>query len=124
MPTFGFEGLNLALDELANWQQQFSVMNRLQTHGESIEERAKAKIGHYQDAIGPFPAWEELKESTQKKKSKRNLDQSPLLWDGFLHDDITHEVRRDSMGEVSLWVGIPEGAKSADYARRQERRQE
>jgi hypothetical protein len=120
MPTFGFTGLGVALSELTNWQRELSIASRLEEHGQSIEDRAKAKIGHYQSAVGPFKAWDELADATKRKKSPRGLENAPLLWDDNLRQDIEHRVQSIGSAEIGVWIGIPDGAPSSAYARRQE----
>ena len=60
-----------------------------------IEKDAKAQIGHYQDAVGPFQDWAPLADSTEAEKARKGypLD-APLLREGNLRDSIEHEVAR------------------------------
>jgi hypothetical protein len=55
----------------------------------AVEKEAKSEIGHYQDAAGPYPAWDELKASTIERKS--GLEQ-PLIREGELRDSIHHST--------------------------------
>lgn len=58
-----------------------------------IENTAKNKIGHYQLESGPFPAWQELAESTKADRLNKGYDpDEPLLRDGTLRESIKHEV--------------------------------
>lgn len=58
-----------------------------------IEDKAKAEIGHYQDAAGPFPAWPLLADSTEDEKAKAGYPtDAPLLRTGEMRESITHEV--------------------------------
>lgn len=58
-----------------------------------IEADAKSQIGHYQDAVGGFPAWAELADSTEAEKAKLGYPvDAPLLREGDLRESITHEV--------------------------------
>ena len=60
---------------------------------EHIEKTAKDEIGYYQPAVGPFPAWQELAESTKADRMNKGYDpDEPLLRDGTLRDSIVHEV--------------------------------
>lgn len=60
---------------------------------QAITETAQGEIGHYQAAIGPFPAWEELKESTKADRVHQGYTENdPLLRDGKLRDSISNEV--------------------------------
>ena len=59
-----------------------------------VQNDAKARIGDYQDGAGPFPAWENLADSTEAEKERLGypLD-APLLREGDLRDSIVTERR-------------------------------
>ena len=61
-----------------------------------VEKKAKKKFGHYQDEIGPFVEWDELKESTKQDKLRQgyvyNDEYNPLVRTGELRDSIKHET--------------------------------
>ena len=66
----------------------------LTTAAEVIEKEAKAEIGHYQSAAGPFAAWAELADSTKNDRvSKGFPENDPLLRTGEMRDSIEHTVR-------------------------------
>lgn len=59
-----------------------------------VERSAKDEIGFYQPAVGPFPAWAELAESTEAEKARLGYPtEAPLLRTGDMRDNISHEVR-------------------------------
>jgi HK97 gp10 family phage protein len=59
-----------------------------------IEKTAKDEIGEYQEAVGPFPAWEELADSTKADRvSKGYTENDPLLRSGALRDSISHQTK-------------------------------
>jgi hypothetical protein len=61
-----------------------------------IEEEARAVVGHYQEAAGPFPAWDPLAESTQEERQRLGFTPNdPLLRTGSLRDSIDHKVEDD-----------------------------
>lgn len=61
-----------------------------------IEKDAKDRIGHYQAAIGPFPEWEPLADSTEYEKSRAGYPvDAPLLRTGEMRESIEHEVARN-----------------------------
>ena len=65
-----------------------------------IEHRAKESIGEYQPAVGGFPAWPELAESTQDDRVAKGYPaDEPLLRDGTFRDSFGHE-RQGLEGEV------------------------
>ena len=58
-----------------------------------IENEAKREIGHYQGAVGPFPAWQELAESTEAQKASKGYPaNAPLEATGEMRQNITHEI--------------------------------
>lgn len=59
-----------------------------------IEAEAKAEIGMYQGAAGPFPAWQSLAPSTVAEKTTLGYapPDNPLLRDGDMRDSIEHTV--------------------------------
>ena len=69
----------------------------LRSVGDLIEESAKSKIGTYQSATGPFPAWQPLAESTINAKNSA----LPLYVDGTLRDAIEHTVDGDR-----VYIGV------------------
>ena len=44
-----------------------------------VRDTATKKFGHYQGASGGYPAWEQLKESTIKAKTKFGGGEDPLI---------------------------------------------
>lgn len=58
-----------------------------------VENTAKEKLGHYQPAVGGFPAWAELADSTKKERLEQGYTENdPLLRSGALRDSISHEI--------------------------------
>lgn len=65
----------------------------MHTIAQKVEDTAKAEIGHYQPAVGPFQDWAPLADATEDEKARLGypLD-APLLREGALRESITHEV--------------------------------
>lgn len=63
---------------------------------ELVQKTAQSEIGHLQPSVGPFPAWEELAESTKEDKERKgyvfNGEYNPLLRTGSLRDSIEYEI--------------------------------
>lgn len=61
-----------------------------------VEQSAKAKIGEYQDAVGPFPQWAPLAEATRADKQRKGFadpgHDNPLLRTGEMRDSISHHA--------------------------------
>jgi hypothetical protein len=77
----------------------------LEDAGKTIEAAAKAKIGNYQEAAGPFSAWAPLSDNTlyggvsesgHRYPGKIELGyappDNPLLREGDMRDSIEHKV--------------------------------
>jgi phage gpG-like protein len=61
-----------------------------------VEKEAKAEIGHYQGAAGPFSAWPELADATKEDRLKSGFSENdPLLRTGELRDSIEHTAGVD-----------------------------
>jgi HK97 gp10 family phage protein len=59
----------------------------------AVKEKAKDEIGEYQKAIGPFPAWAPLAESTVADRvAKGYSPDEPLLRTGEMRDSIDKSV--------------------------------
>ncbi|WP_045736805.1 HK97-gp10 family putative phage morphogenesis protein [Xanthomonas sp. MUS 060] len=72
----------------------FQLEKGLDAVAAKIEKTAKEEIGEYQEAIGPFPAWEELADSTKEDRIyKGYTENDPLLRSGELRDSISHETK-------------------------------
>ncbi|HHL2824781.1 TPA: hypothetical protein ACQ431_003012 [Citrobacter murliniae] len=78
--------------------------------GVAIRDRAKEKLGTYQEASGGFPEWAQLAESTQDQRARAGYTpDEPLLRSGELRDSIT--TRADGNGsitgtalDIGLWM--------------------
>lgn len=58
-----------------------------------VEREAKAEIGHYQDAAGPFAAWPELADATKADRLKLGFTENdPGLRTGEMRESIGHTV--------------------------------
>ena len=63
---------------------------------ELVEAEAKASLGNYQDAAGPFPAWSPLADATKADRVRQGYPaDKPLLRSGALRDSISHAVTSD-----------------------------
>lgn len=71
--------------------------------GAAVERTAKSEFGDYQDAVGPFPEWAELAESTKEERVRLGFTENdPLLRSGQLRDSISHYVE-----ELEVTIGTP-----------------
>lgn len=77
------------------------VKRGLEKAAKLIEETAQDEIGTYQGAIGPYPEWASLADSTEQEKTRLGYPaNAPLLRTGDLRESIVHEV-----GEWEATVG-------------------
>lgn len=83
------------------------VKKSLRQSAKLIQRTAKSEMGTYQDAIGPFPAWAPLADSTKQERLEHGFTpDEPLLRSHQLCDAITIEVH-----DLEAAVGV----KSQDY---------
>ena len=65
----------------------------MEASAELVKGNAKAKIGHYQEAAGPFSKWAELADATKADRVSRGYPENePLLRTGELRDSIKSEA--------------------------------
>ncbi|MCA8385370.1 hypothetical protein [Burkholderia multivorans] len=57
------------LDKLAVASREVKK-HMLEQAGKEVQKTAQGIIGEYQEAVGPYPAWEELAESTQAERAR------------------------------------------------------
>lgn len=73
------------------WREQ--RVKALKTVGKLVATDAKNQIGEYQSAVGNYPAWADLAESTEEEKARLGAPaNAPLLRFGDLKDSFTSEV--------------------------------
>lgn len=71
-----------------------------------VEAEAKAEIGHYQGAVGPFAAWAPLAQATQEDRVAQGYPANePLLREGTLRDSIKHSVDVQGPGHGVAVIG-------------------
>lgn len=59
-----------------------------------VQREAKAELGRYQDAAGPFPAWAELADSTKDDRVRHGYPENePGLRSGGMRDSIERNVQ-------------------------------
>lgn len=86
-------GLALQLGEIAVAQHRMEA-NALEKCAKLVEQRAKAKLGEYQDAAGPFAGWADLADATKADRVNKGYpEDDPLLRTGALRDSIEHTVQ-------------------------------
>lgn len=74
--------------------------NALEQCAKLVKKRAKAKLGDYQDAAGPFAGWAELADATKSDRERQGYSpDDPLLRTGGLRNSIEHTVK-DSAAHV------------------------
>lgn len=60
--------------------------------GRIVQKDAQDRIGEYQEAVGGFPAWKQLAESTEAEKARLGYPaDAPLLRTGDMRDSIETE---------------------------------
>jgi len=68
----------------------------LDSSAEEIQKTAKGLIGEYQSAVGSYPAWEELAESTQAERSRLGYSENdPGYRSGAMQRSVGRHVEGD-----------------------------
>ncbi|MGR2662483.1 hypothetical protein ACUXVY_12915 [Chromobacterium haemolyticum] len=88
--SLGELALHLAAISAAHHQHMHEGLEKC---AKRIEETAKAEIGTYQTAVGPFPAWDPLADSTEQQKAAKGYPvDAPLERTRAMANEITHEA--------------------------------
>lgn len=89
-----FSNLNQFAQYLAQRSLQLAASySALDMIGQLVRDRARAKIGTYQPAVGAFPGWPELADFTKRERVSLGFTENePLLRTGELRDSIRYEV--------------------------------
>jgi hypothetical protein len=120
MTVFSSPGAFAAFLQGVLSHQEHAIHEGLEKGGKIIADEAKAEVGHYQDAAGPFKAWAQLKDSTQLHRLKAgHTPNDPLLIDGkHIRDTIEvivqgHEASVGSKDKVALYqeTGTTKGGR-------------
>ncbi len=78
---------------LASAKEVLALHAGLEKCAQLIENTAKAEIGTYQQATGPFQDWAELADATKEDRMQQGYTENdPLLRSGELRDSIQHET--------------------------------
>jgi len=72
----------------------FQLEKGLDAAAARVAQTARKELGAYQPAVGPFPAWEELADSTKADRVRKGYaENDPLLRTGELRNSISHQTR-------------------------------
>jgi phage gpG-like protein len=86
---------------LGNWLLQAATAAADQRHlleaaAVIVRDHAVDKLGTYQPAVGPYPAWAPLAQETQNIRAAQGYTpDDPLLRSGEMRDSIGYEVSTD-----------------------------
>lgn len=79
---------------------RLAAISRAVTHraadkgGAEIAKTARGMIGHYQRAVGPYPAWAPLADVTEQRKAAMGYEpDAPLLASGEMQASIGHQTK-------------------------------
>jgi hypothetical protein len=67
----------------------------LDASAEEIQKTAQGLIGEYQEAVGPYPAWEELADSTQAERARLGYSENDP---GYRSGEMQQSVKRHVEG--------------------------
>jgi HK97 gp10 family phage protein len=92
MQTFNHVGAFIAHLATLERKAKERAKQGLKKSAKLIEKTAKAEIGNYQPAVGPYRKWEQLADSTLAHHDRMGVGDSPLMVTGQLYASIQHEV--------------------------------
>jgi phage gpG-like protein len=75
-----------------NIEEGAKVHKAMDKAAKVVQDAAKKKLGHYQEAAGPFFQWEQLEAGTLSQHNKLGVGESPLLVSGELYGSIERKV--------------------------------
>lgn len=90
-----FRDMGAFADHLARLAAESTAVTHHLTEetAKDVEKVAKAEIGHYQPAVGPFAKWEQLKPETEAEKKRLGFQlNAPLERTGEMRDSIEHRT--------------------------------
>lgn len=68
----------------------------LDKSAEEMQKTAQGMIGEYQDAVGPYPAWEELADSTKAERARLGYSENdPGYRSGEMQRSVQRHVEAD-----------------------------
>jgi hypothetical protein len=88
------------IEHLAHFEHRLHAETHkgLEHVGRIVEREAKAELGHYQDAAGPFVAWAELADATKEDRVAHGFtENNPGLRSGEMQDSIGHAVGHEEV---------------------------
>lgn len=105
MPVVGFDMLFTGLTGLASVGPSHAD---LQKAGEELRDLIKSEFGIYQSAVGPYPAWAELADSTKASRVAAGYTENdPLLVTGAMQDAVNVLEVTSSYVDVGIAGGDP-----------------
>ncbi|WP_369606283.1 hypothetical protein [Serratia marcescens] len=106
-----FDELAKALASAA-MTMEFQLSLGVKEFAREVEQEAKSELGVYQQAVGPFNAWDALADGTKADRARRGFpEDQPLLRSGELRDSIQHEVMGlaaiiGTKSEIGFWQEV------------------
>jgi len=87
-----------------------SLLPAFEEVGQMFKADAQSRIGSYQEAEGPFPAWAQLANATQDERERKGFTRNdPLLRRGLVRDSIEVAATAESVK-----VGVPDKIVDGD----------
>lgn len=83
--------------EKSRWSMARALESAGHRIGKDLVEHAQAKFGEDQGAVGPYPEWAPLADSTITEKARLGYDTPfPLIREGDLKNSISYQVDRQA----------------------------
>lgn len=93
-----FKGFGAFADHLVRVAAESGEVKKhiLDASAEEIQKTARGMIGDYQHAVGPYPAWEELADSTKAERSRLGYSENDP---GYRSGEMQRSVERHVEGD-------------------------
>lgn len=91
--SFGAFALHLERLAATSGEVKHHILDKA---GEEVQKTAQRMIGDYQQAVGPYPAWEELADSTKAERSRLGYSENDP---GFRTGEMQRSVQRTVSSE-------------------------
>lgn len=93
--SFGAFALHLERLAATSGEVKHHILDKA---GEEVQKTAQGMIGDYQQAIGPYVAWEELADRTKAERSRLGFSENdPGFRTGEMQRSIKHTVSGEEM---------------------------
>jgi hypothetical protein len=109
--SFGAFALHLERLAATSGEVKHHILDKA---GEEVQKTAQGMIGDYQQAIGPYVAWEELADRTKAERSRLGFSENdPGFRTGAMQRSVKHTVSGEDRWPLARTTSTSSGSTSA-----------